>query len=158
MKQYKDTNYWVNEQGQVYNSKGHEMLGYMDRGWRKLLIVLNGKKVTRAVHRMVAECYLANPDNLPQVNHLDGNKHNNHVSNLEWVTAKQNIQHAWDAGLSTPNKGEDNGTSKLTNKIVQDIRYLYHELEWKQYKIAAEFGVSPEIISRVLRGKSWSHV
>lgn len=57
------------------------------------------KMVPISVHRMVAEKYIPNPNNYPQVNHKDGNKLNNHVSNLEWVTAKQNIQHAVNNGL-----------------------------------------------------------
>ena len=70
----------------------------------------NGK--TYKVHRLVAICYIENPNNLPQVNHIDGNKTNNHVSNLEWCTASYNTQHAYDNGLAKSKgvsmKGKDN--------------------------------------------------
>ena len=51
------------------------------------------------VHRLVAEAFIPNPDNLPEVNHIDGNRLNNHVSNLEWTSRSGNMQHSWDTGL-----------------------------------------------------------
>lgn len=63
------------------------------------LHVGNGNMVSARVHRAVAVAFIPNPDNLPQVNHIDGNTENNNVSNLEWVTGKQNMEHAWQNGL-----------------------------------------------------------
>lgn len=64
-----------------------------------------GKRTTVRVHRLVAEEFIPNPDNKPCINHIDGNKHNNEVSNLEWVTKKENSMHAWKNGLSKPSRG-----------------------------------------------------
>lgn len=64
-----------------------------------------GKKHVR-VHRIVAETFLENPYNLPEVNHIDGNKNNNHVDNLEWCTHRENAEHAWRTGLTPPPPAE----------------------------------------------------
>lgn len=73
-------------------------------GYLVIKIVYSGKKKCVKVHRLVAESFLLNPVYKPQVNHIDGNKLNNHVSNLEWATASENIKHAYALGLNPGNK------------------------------------------------------
>ena len=68
-------------------------------GYQRVMLSINGKHYDRYVHRLVAEAFCENPNNYNEVNHIDGNKDNNHVSNLEWVTPMQNTHHAIRTGL-----------------------------------------------------------
>lgn len=78
-----------------------------------------GKKINKLVHRLVAESFLPNPLNLSQVNHIDGNKLNNTVTNLEWCTRKYNMEHAVKNGLVK--RGEERHNTKLSEKTVRNV-------------------------------------
>ena len=71
-------------------------------GYHKVDLYSNGKRTSVRVHRLVAEAFIPNPNELPQINHIDGNKENNNVKNLEWVNNSQNMIHAYRTGLATP--------------------------------------------------------
>ena len=63
------------------------------KGYLRVYLSKNGKRKHHKVHRLVARAFIPNPDNKPQVNHIDGNKHNNSITNLEWVTDEENKLH-----------------------------------------------------------------
>lgn len=69
------------------------------KGYAQVGLGLNGKTYPKRVHRLVAKAFIPNPLNLPQVNHIDGNKFNNSVTNLEWCSNSDNIKHSWEIGL-----------------------------------------------------------
>lgn len=122
----------------------------------------NGRRLTARVHRLVAEAFLPNPYDKPEVNHMDGDKSNPKLTNLEWVTSHENRQHAWDTGLRNkshlPNyKGEEQKNSKLTEQKVVEIRAM--RLSGFSFSFLSEkYNVSKRTIGRVVSGKSWSHI
>lgn len=85
-------------------------------GYHLINLCLSGKKITEKVHRLVAKAFLPNPYNLPEVNHIDGNKSNNSVSNLEWCDNSHNKYHAYKSGLRRSRRGE---TNKNRMKVAQ---------------------------------------
>ena len=100
-KQFRSSNYFVCENGMVKNMHGKILKPTQPKLFKYAhhVLTINGKQNNLFVHRLVAECFIANPNFKSEVNHKDGNKLNNHVSNLEWVTREENIQHMYDTGL-----------------------------------------------------------
>lgn len=111
------------------------------------------KGKTFQVNRLVAETFIPNSDNLPEVNHIDGRKLNNHVSNLEWVTHQSNMRHAVDTGLQVVIHGEDHKKAVLTNEQAAYIRENPDGLTGVE--LAKKFGVMPAIISNIQIGRSY---
>ena len=101
-----------------------------------------------SVHRLVALAFIPNPDNLPEVNHKDGDKSNNGVDNLEWVTGSQNVRHSMANGLSK---------TKLKYDDIQNIKKLYASGEYTYYDLAKMYNVSYSNIGYVVRNDTWSY-
>lgn len=88
--------YYISSWGRVYSDKLNDFLklNSTEKGYLRADLYKNGKPVHKKVHRLVAEAFIPNPGKKPQVNHKDGNKQNNSVTNLEWVTNQENSYHA----------------------------------------------------------------
>jgi|SRR5437763_13440723 hypothetical protein len=95
-------NYEINELAEVRNKKSGRILkSPVDgHGYRRVTLHnVDGQK-TKKIHRLVAEYFIPNPDNLPQLNHIDGNKQNNDLNNLEWCSMTHNLEHAYKMNLN----------------------------------------------------------
>lgn len=116
---------------------------------------LDGSKRTFRVHRLVMMAFnpVENMDEL-EVNHIDGNKKNNKLENLEWCTASENQIHAFKTGLNKSRRGEESNFSKLTNDDAKKVFEL-REKGFLQREIAEIVGCTKSNISCILRGKSW---
>lgn len=110
------------------------------------------------VHRLVAEAFIPNPDNLPEVNHKNGDKHDNNVENLEWCTHQQNVKHAYNVLYLGCLKGEGCPTHKLTNEQVMQIYDLAKKKELTFTEIGKMFGVTRSVVTDIHIGKSWTHI
>lgn len=108
-------------------------------------------------HRLVAEAFIPNPFNLPEVNHKNGIKTDNRVENLEWCDRLYNERHARRTGL-TNQIGENSTSSKLINLDVLEIRKLYASKKITMTSIAKKYNVSNALISLIINNKHWKHI
>lgn len=127
----KPTDYDINELGEIYSHKTHKILSgtVYNTGYKMVRLTTEDGKKGYAIHRLVAENFIPNPDNLPIVNHIDGNKLNNSVENLEWVSQADNRKHAIETGISKLAVGK-------REKAEIDVQNIF---EWKPYKDTSYF-------------------
>lgn len=162
-KEVKGTSYSVSSKGRVRNSTGLILKGWLSfYGYRHVDL---GKYIRKSVHVLVAKAFLPPPSFAgAEPNHKDGNKDNNDINNLEWMTRAENITHAYEIGLRVymqpssdllSNPGEKNGRSLLTWKKVRKIRLLRGRGETIE-QIAEKYPeVSYSAIKKVCANTTW---
>lgn len=139
-------NYEVSTLGRVRNKNTGNILKAADRGKGYMFVVLcvNGKRSNRSVHRLVADTFIPNPDNKPQVNHKDETRDNNRVENLEWVTIKENNNYG-------------NHNQKISDTQNKPIIVIYQDDTYEEYPSATiaakELGLWQQNIVKVLKGR-----
>ena len=126
-------------------------------GYPKVTLSVGGKRKHRKVHRLVAESFLDKTDESFIVNHIDGNKSNNSVLNLEWVSYSKNVKHALELELSMQ-RGETHDCAKLKDSDIPLIRKLRVEYGLKLKTIALIFGVHRVTINDIFTGRTWTHI
>lgn len=131
------------------DTKGYPIVG---------IFVPEGRRSrTQKVHRLVAEAFLG-PANGQQVNHINGDKTDNRVENLEYVSCRDNVRHCWRHGLHGTDhcRGSANTNAKLTDEDVRSIRSLHPGIS--SNRLAEMFGVSATNIGQIVKRKTWRHV
>ena len=156
------TIYLVSTTGKVVNSKTGKELKHQitNEGYHQVCIFVDGKPFNTFAHRLVALAFIPNPENKPEVNHIDGNKDNNHLSNLEWVTSKENTAHAIAMGLKWyfGQKGEQNPCSVYTDEQVKEACKLMENPMNRPIMISRVTGIDRSDLYKIRTGKSWEHI
>lgn len=123
-------------------------------GYMQVRIGPAGAQKTVSVHKLVAVTFIQNPNGFMEINHIDGNKENNRVDNLEWTTRSKNLKHAVSMGLLSIARGEEHANAKLDNAAVLKIRNSGIPAK----ELAASLGVSLSLIYLVKQRKIWRHL
>ena len=128
-------------------------------GYFTVMLSKNGKKKQHRIHQMVAKAFISNPENKEMINHIDCNKQNNRVENLEWCTNSENQLHAIAHGLKT-DIGVNHNLSRLTEDNVRFIRehYKFRDPVYNTRTLAEMFGVSKSVIGCIVLGKTYNSV
>lgn len=144
--------YTISECGIIRNRWGNEVKSHArpDGYIQVRLVDSEGKRKSHLHHRLVANAFIANPDGLNEVNHINGDKSDNSVSNLEWLSKADNAKHAYSTGLRA--RG-----SKLNETDAIRITELT-KLGMTNKLIAQLFGVSRQLISNIKTGRKWASV
>jgi hypothetical protein len=134
--------------------KGKELKQIVNkRGYPETRFRKNGTHF-RVIHRLVAKAFIPNPDNKSQVNHIDGNKLNNRVDNLEWVSNSENQKHAYSLGLQPSRAGENNNKAKITDKDVTLLKELYNSGK-SVVEISKLTDISISSARQIIYGRTW---
>ena len=148
---------WRKRTGEMFTVPRRHVLsqGTFWTGYKKIVITSeSGKRETLSVHRLVAEAFVPNPNGLPQVNHKDGNKTNNHYSNLEWVTQTDNIRHAIANGLKKGKPGEIHPLAKVSEEqVISMISEMKAGATNKD--LGKKYNLNPNYISLIRSKRRW---
>lgn len=150
--------YLVGRDGTIVSTKTGKVLKThtCKKGYHRVNLKPRGVGV-KLVHRIVAEIYIPNPDNLPQVNHKDGNKDNNSVDNLEWVDNLTNTRHAVANGLIP--LGDERPNAKFSDEDIKMIRAMKED--WPSltyYELADLWECSYQTIHKIITKQTYKHV
>lgn len=137
--------------------KGKILRQKLNHGYCHVNLYLEGERTTLKVHRLVAEAFIKNPLNKPNVNHKDRNKINNKKGNLEWCTQLENIKHSRKLG-SYKHLDESNPLAKLTEDEVHTICNMLDNSEGSYREIAALFKVGYQAVKNIDTGFTWSRI
>lgn len=127
------------------------------KGYPTSSISVSGKWKGFIVHRLIAICFIPNPENKPQVNHKNGIKIDNRIENLEWCTCSDNLKHAFASGLSN-RKGTKHHMCTLTESQVIEIRKEFENGSPKHKDLAIKYKTSRSNIGMIKNRHNWTHI
>ncbi len=156
--------YFIDDDMDIYSVRTAKKLKHSlnTSGYPTIGLMINRKRVSKLVHRLIAETFIENPNNFPFVNHKDCNKRNNAIENLEWCTAKMNSKHAIENGrYKVSEKMLINGKrlGEMKRKVSMEVANKIRE-EYKsgvfQRNLSLKYGVARSAISAIVNGKTYN--
>ena len=155
-------NYTISNLGRVCSTKREQAVILKARknryGYLQVYLCNENKKFyNKKVHRLVASAFISNHNDNTEVNHINGNKTDNNVSNLEWITHSENLKHAFATGLQS-NAGIHNPCTHLTEAQVSEIYRLAHVGSLTQKEIGGLFGIKQRTVSNIKTRRSWKEL
>lgn len=159
---YFGLNYLIREDGKIFstnrfdkNGNPKEIKQRFDRyGYLVVTLGIESKRKCRTVHKIIAETFIPNNDRNLEIDHIDDNKCNNNLSNLQWITHFENVSKIPFERRSKSRKGSKNGMAKLNEMKVKNIRQLYLD-GYSIKEIAQKYDCSYTNISAIVKGKIW---
>lgn len=153
--EWSDGNF-VRDNGEVVGVSGKVLKPVLtNNGYHGVSLKVNGKFHPYRIHRLVAEAFIPNPENKPEVNHINGNKTDNRVENLEWVTSQENQLHA--TRILAKCVGEEHGMAKITESQARQICELF-EKGYQNKKISQMLGLPIGTVAPIRLGNTWQHI
>lgn len=151
--------YQVSNLGRVWSKVTNKFLTLFKEkhGYIRVCLTLNGNDKKYLVHRLVASAFIKNKSNKRCVNHINSNRTDNSVKNLEWCTHSENLKHGFKYG-NADLKGSKHNNSITNEEDVIKIRKLYATRNYKQYELAKMFGLKSAHISQIVLRKVFKHV
>ena len=155
--------YFVDELGNVYSNKYGDIRKLKPNttrgGYYKVVLREKGKAITIDVHRLITETLIDNPNNLRVVNHIDGNKLNNHISNLEWCNQSDNHRHSYELGLAPV--GDNHKSTRISDDELITMIYEALHTTKSMAQISREHSCRDDYLGRVIQGRTrksiWTH-
>lgn len=154
--------YGIDENGTVVSFKsssdGKIISQFLDKhGYLQVNLYKENHRKHLLVSRLVALTYIPNPEAKPQVNHKDGNKINNNISNLEWCTGSENVKHSFDTGLQKKKYGSESNNAKLNKFQVQRMRLIKEISPSITFReLGNLFSLTRVAASNIIRNKTWN--
>ena len=165
--------YAITRDGKVWSHKYKKFMmphKFRDKVWYYSISLWKNRVGSNfKIHRLVAQAYIPNPQNLAEVNHKNGIKNDNRVENLEWMSRKDNLAYGWKMipmGIRNIRRGENSGKAKITEEIVRQIRKDYsikdgmakksHKTSFR--KLAKKYHMGKSNIEAIVTRRSWAHI
>ena len=159
-----ECNYLISDMGNIKHIKRNKNLkfslsNYKGNGYPQVKIYLGSKLTCQKIHKLVMISF--KQDEYFEgavINHIDGNKLNNNLDNLEWCTASENQKHAYKNNLLNIKKGTDHNKTKLNANQVKEIRISYKTNELSMKEMSKKYNISYENIRAIVLNKIWKHI